>query len=109
MDPSRYPTTGPDWERRKRAEFNPVIAERHNRFDYPVDDAASPIAVCNFNAVGGSTILYSGHFPRFHEVDFELQSRKGLGADWPEGLAWLGWAWPKSHAGVQEARTDPTI
>ena len=83
MDPSLYPTTGPDWERRKRTEFNPVIAERHNRFDYPVDDAASPIAVCNFNAVGGSTILYSGHFPRFHEVDFELQSREGLGADWP--------------------------
>lgn len=83
MDPTNYPTTGHDWERRKRTEFNPVIAERRNRFDYPVDDSRSPIAVCNFNAVGGSTILYSGHFPRFHEVDFELRSREGLGADWP--------------------------
>jgi hypothetical protein len=83
IDPSRYPTTGHDWERRKRTEFNPSIAERRNRFDYPVDDSDSPIAVCNFNAVGGSTILYSGHFPRFHEVDFALQSREGLGADWP--------------------------
>lgn len=83
MDPSAYPTTGAAWERRKQTEFNPVIAERQNRFDYPVDDSESPIAVCNFNAVGGSTILYSAHFPRFHPVDFELRSREGLGADWP--------------------------
>jgi len=83
MDPSHYPSTGHDWERRKRTEFNPVISERQNRFDYPVDDSRSPIAVCNFNAVGGSTILYSGHFPRFHPVDFALRSREGLGEDWP--------------------------
>ena len=83
MDAQRYPTTEPDWERRKRTDFSPVISERTGRFDYPVDDTASPIAVCNFNAVGGSTILYSGHFPRFLKVDFELKSREGLGADWP--------------------------
>jgi choline dehydrogenase-like flavoprotein len=83
MDPSQYPSTGHDWEVRKRTDFNPVIAERQNRFDYPVDDSDSPIAVCNFNAVGGSTILYSGHFPRFLNSDFALLTDKGLAADWP--------------------------
>ncbi len=89
MDPSRYPSTGADWELRKRTEFSPVAAERGSPFDYPVDDSASPIAVCNFNAVGGSTILYSGHFPRFLPPDFETQSREGLGEDWPFGIAAL--------------------
>lgn len=85
MDPAHYPSTGSDWEIRKRSEFNPVAAERQNKFDYPVDDSHSPIAICNFNAVGGSTILYSGHFPRFLENDFTLKSREGIGADWPFG------------------------
>lgn len=89
MDPSRYPSTGADWELRKRTEFSPVAAERGSPFDYPVDDSASPIAVCNFNAVGGSTILYSGHFPRFLPPDFETKSREGLGEDWPFGIAKL--------------------
>ncbi|CAP56948.1 GMC family oxidoreductase [Gluconacetobacter diazotrophicus] len=89
MDPSHYPSTGHDWEIRKRTEFNPVTAERQNRFDYPIDDSRSPIAVCNFNAVGGSTILYSGHFPRFLEADFALNSREGVGADWPFGYGEL--------------------
>lgn len=83
MDPSDYPSTGTDWELKKRDNFNPVTALRQNAFDFPVDDSQSPIAVCNYNAVGGSTILYSGHFPRFLEVDFALKSREGLGEDWP--------------------------
>ncbi|MGR9146706.1 GMC family oxidoreductase (plasmid) [Rhizobium leguminosarum] len=89
MEPSSYPSTGPDWEIRKKTEFNPAIAERQNRFDYPVDDADSPIAVCNFNAVGGSTVLYSGHFPRFLEPDFSLKTTEGLGEDWPLSYAEL--------------------
>ncbi len=83
MEPASYPTTGHDWEKAKRSTANPAIAERQNRWDYPVDDKESPIAVCNFNAVGGSTILYSGHFPRFRPDDFRLKTTEGLGADWP--------------------------
>jgi choline dehydrogenase-like flavoprotein len=41
------------------------------------------IAVCNFNAVGGSTILYSGHFPRFLPDDFRVKAKEGIGEDWP--------------------------
>ncbi|MFW8588589.1 FAD-dependent oxidoreductase [Rhizobium beringeri] len=35
MEPSSYPSTGPDWEIRKKTEFNPAIAERQNRFRLP--------------------------------------------------------------------------
>ena len=36
-----------------------------------------------FNAVGGGTILYSGHFPRFHPSDFRVKSLDGVADDWP--------------------------
>lgn len=83
MNPSAYPSTRPDWELAKRTFANPSISARQNRWDYPVDDSSSPIAICNFNAVGGSTILYSGHFPRFRPDDFRLQQTEGLAEDWP--------------------------
>lgn len=33
--------------------------------------------------VGGTTLHWGGTVPRFHEVDFERQSRLGYGVDWP--------------------------
>lgn len=83
MSPEKYPSTGSDWELKKSIDFNPVIATRQNESDYPVDDSESPIAVCNFNAVGGATIIYSAHFPRFKPQDFKLQTNEGLYQDWP--------------------------
>jgi choline dehydrogenase-like flavoprotein len=83
MDPATYPSTRHDWEVLKRTSMSPVAATRGAVQDYPVDDSASPVAVCNFNAVGGSTILYSGHFPRFRPDDFRLASTEGLSEDWP--------------------------
>jgi choline dehydrogenase-like flavoprotein len=83
ISPADLPTASVDWERKRDSEFNPVASRRMNLGDYPVDDEQSPIAVCNFNAVGGSSILYSAHFPRFLQPDFSLNSQEGLGADWP--------------------------
>ena len=87
LDPSKYPTHYTDWEMRKRVVSNSIISERKNAFDYPVNDTESPIAICNYNAVGGSTILYSGHFPRFRPQDFRLASQDGLARDWPLSYA----------------------
>ena len=36
-----------------------------------------------FNAVGGSTIHWSAHFPRYHPSDFRVRSLDGDGDDWP--------------------------
>lgn len=83
LDASEYPTTSSNWETKKQKEFNPVTSVRQGYSDYPVEDQNSPIAICNFNAVGGSTILYSGHFPRFQPRDFKIKSNDGLSEDWP--------------------------
>lgn len=83
VDASQYPTTGADWEIRKKRDFSPIPSVRKSVSDYPIDDSQSPISICNFNAVGGSTILYSGHFPRFLPRDFKLHTNDGVGEDWP--------------------------
>ena len=83
ISPADLPTASVNWERKRDSEFTPVAANRNNVGDYPVDDKESQVAVCNYNAVGGSSILYSAHFPRFLRSDFKLKSEQGLAADWP--------------------------
>ena len=83
MDPASYPSTGLDWEIRGAGPFGLSPNDRGRREDYPVNDAGSPIAVSNFNAVGGSTILYAAHFPRLHPSDFRVRSLDGVADDWP--------------------------
>jgi choline dehydrogenase-like flavoprotein len=51
--------------------------------DYPVNTDASPISVSMYNAVGGSTVQWSAHFPRLHPSDFRVKSLDGVADDWP--------------------------
>ncbi len=81
MNPADYPTTGRDWELRPDFGMSPNTRGRDT--DYPVDDSASPIKVANFNGVGGGTVLYMAHFPRFHESDFRVKTLDGVADDWP--------------------------
>ncbi len=37
----------------------------------------------NFNGVGGSTIMYTAHFPRLHPSDFRVRTLDGVADDWP--------------------------
>jgi choline dehydrogenase-like flavoprotein len=87
--PERYPSIAADWELRRQDSYNPSPNVRRLPADYPIDDSSSPIAIANYNAVGGSTILYSGHFPRFHPSDFRTKSLDGVGDDWPLSYAEL--------------------
>jgi choline dehydrogenase-like flavoprotein len=89
MDPASYPTTSMDWEMRRFGDFGLSPNGRGRPEDYPINEADSPIAVSNFNAVGGSTILYAAHFPRFHPGDFRARSLDGVGDDWPLDYATL--------------------
>ncbi|MFO1025871.1 MAG: GMC family oxidoreductase [Acetobacteraceae bacterium] len=82
-DPSRYPTTGRDWEARVLADFHASPNVRGRREDYPVSEDTSPIKVVNFNGVGGSTILYAAHFPRLQPSDFRVRTLDGVADDWP--------------------------
>jgi len=80
---SDLPGNGVDWEIRSQKKFNINPNIRRANSDYPVNNGKSPISIANFNAVGGSTVLYSAHYPRFHPSDFQIQTLDGVGEDWP--------------------------
>lgn len=82
-DPLQYPSTTKNWELRRRTDYNFSPNVRKLPADYPINDKESPIAISNFNALGGGTILYSGHFPRFHPSDFNVKTLDGVADDWP--------------------------
>ena len=71
------------WELEGHHRLSPVPSVRMGEFDMKVDSSSSDIEVSFFQAVGGSTNIYSGHFPRFRPEDFNRQSKLGVGADWP--------------------------
>ena len=83
IDKSKYPTTSSDWELGRYGDFSPFPGVRNSTVDYPIDDSDSPISIAQFNGVGGSTILYSGHFPRFRPSDFKVNTIDGVADDWP--------------------------
>ncbi len=83
MKPGEYPSAQMDWESRSWGKFNISPNHRGRTTDYPINDKNSPIAVANFNGVGGGTILYAGHFPRFHPSDFRVRTLDGVADDWP--------------------------
>src|ERR1700733_3032058 len=83
MNPSDYPSTGRDWEAKFYGEWSTSPNIRGRPEDYPINDDNSPIKVVNFNAVGGSTVMYAGPFPRLHPSDFRVKSLDGVAEDWP--------------------------
>lgn len=82
-NPAEYPSAHMDWESRAAGEFSFDPNARGRVTDYPVNNDDSPIAVANFNGVGGGTVLYAGHFPRFHPGDFCVKTLDGVADDWP--------------------------
>jgi choline dehydrogenase-like flavoprotein len=85
MKPQDYPSTKPDYEialRRGPFHFSPNVRRRPE--DYPVvERGKNPPDVLMFNAVGGSTIHYTAHFPRLHPSDFRARTLDGVAEDWP--------------------------
>ena len=82
-NPQKFPTTGRDWEARRLGDFALSPNQRNLPADYPINDDASAIKVSNVNGVGGGTILYAAHFPRFHPSDFKVLTLDGVADDWP--------------------------
>ena len=111
MNPSNYPSNFQDWEVHGGETTAASPNFRSRDADYPIDDSDSPIAILNFNAVGGSTILYSAHFPRFHPSDFRVRSLDGVGDDWPIDYFDLEpfFAQNDRNMGVSGLRGDPAI
>ena len=78
-----YPTHLEDWEIHRQTDYHPDPNFRRSAVDYPVNDQDSPIAPLMYNAVGGSTIHWSAHFPRLHPSDFRVKTLDGVADDWP--------------------------
>ena len=83
MNPAEYPSTGRDWEAKFYGEWSSSPNVRKRPEDYPINDDNSPIKVVNFNAVGGSTVMYTAHWPRLHPSDFKVKTLDGVADDWP--------------------------
>src|ERR1700744_4893891 len=83
MKQSEYPSTGRDWEAKFYGEWATSPNIRGRAEDYPINDNNSPIKVVNFNGVGGSTIMYTAHWPRLHPSDFRVKTLDGVADDWP--------------------------
>jgi choline dehydrogenase-like flavoprotein len=79
-----YPSNGMDWEWRTGiGDFSVNPNTRMNHWDYPINDSETPIKPAMYSAVGGSTILWTAHFPRFRPRDFKVCTVAGVGEDWP--------------------------
>jgi choline dehydrogenase-like flavoprotein len=89
MKQSEYPANGRDFEARAFSDYATSPNIRRAPADYPINDDNSPIKVVNFNAVGGSTIMYTAHYPRLHPSDFRTRTLDGVGDDWPIDYATL--------------------
>ena len=82
LDPADYPSTHDDWEVHRQTDFNSNPNVRGLPQDYPLNNDGTPIAPLMYNAVGGSTIHWSAHFPRLHPSDFRVKSLDGVADDW---------------------------
>ncbi len=109
-DPATYPQHRTDWERFRQTTVNRDPNVRQLPEDYPVDVTDTPIDPLMFNAVGGSTIHWTGHFPRFRPSDFRVKTLDGVGDDWPIDYAELEPYYDRndSNIGVTGLNGDPS-
>lgn len=89
MKQSDYPSNFMDWESRGMGPFATSPNVRKLPADYPINEQQSAISPLMFNAVGGSTILWAAHFPRFTPGDFRVRTEDGVADDWPLDYAAL--------------------
>ena len=91
MKQADYPSNFRNWEvlqgwftDLKKTKWSVSPNVRNLKADYPINDYDdSSVQIHNYNAVGGSTVHFGAHFPRFHPSDFKVKSLDGVADDWP--------------------------
>ena len=79
--PEDHPHFAADWEWQRQIRWSPNNNHRAASSDYPVESATSNILM--WNAVGGSTNIYTALWPRYRPSDFRKGTEHGLAPDWP--------------------------
>src|SRR5689334_16265021 len=80
-EPADHPHFSPDWEWQRVRQWSPNGNIRRDAADYPVETRSSNILM--WNAVGGSTNIYTAIWPRYRPSDFRKGTEHGLAPDWP--------------------------
>jgi choline dehydrogenase-like flavoprotein len=83
--PSEFPGERREFDALITRRWHPDPNRRGLDADYPIDVSASDVPPTMFNAVGGSTLLYNGSWPRMLPSDFRVRSLDGIADDWPIG------------------------
>lgn len=81
--PAEFVGDKPQLELQKLKQWSSDPNVRNNDADYPIAVDTSDFNALMFNGVGGTTILYSGHWCRFLPSDFRVRSLDGVADDWP--------------------------
>jgi choline dehydrogenase-like flavoprotein len=79
--PEDHPHFSADWEWQRQKRWHPNNNVRKGRDDFPVESKTSNILM--WNAVGGSTNVYTALWPRYRPSDFRKGVEHGLAPDWP--------------------------
>lgn len=87
MEPGSIDRSAPDYDLQRRSAFNANPNIRCGPADDPVDDSQSPIKPMIGNSVGGGSLWWSAHVPRFRPEDFHSRTLDGVGEDWPISYA----------------------
>jgi choline dehydrogenase-like flavoprotein len=83
VDTATYPSDRPDWELLAGGEWHYDPNVRRRPEDYPINNDDSDVTPLMFNGVGGSSIMYGGHWMRFLPSDFRVRTLDGAADDWP--------------------------
>jgi choline dehydrogenase-like flavoprotein len=73
----------PDFELNAQKVWNWDPNVRRGPGDYPIDDRDSDITALMYSGVGGSSVIYAGHWERFLPSDFRVRTLDGVAEDWP--------------------------
>ena len=77
--PDDFTGDKPPWELARLKQWHASPNTRGNEADYPINAENSPLEPLMFNGVGGSTILYSGHWVRALPVGLPGQDPRRRG------------------------------
>jgi choline dehydrogenase-like flavoprotein len=78
-----YPGNKLDWELKARKDWATSPNVRGLASDYPIVEDDTPVSPLMYNAVGGSTIIFAGAWPRALPSDFRVRTLDGIADDWP--------------------------